>query len=171
MKNPRWFGITLLAFATLLSLFVVGTRFTDGPFELIAGGPFTTGVVATEQEPDWNFVGDVQTVEFQLQHPARSRTTWIIEHEGRIYIPCGYMNTLWGRVWKKWPIEAARDGRAILRIDKDLYARHLVRVKSSPALPAIIDKLAKKYKVPATVESVSNGSLWIFEMQGSREGI
>ena len=38
-------------------------------------------------------------------------------------------------------------------------------------MPAIVGKLAKKYKVPAMIESAPNGALWTFEMQASREGI
>jgi hypothetical protein len=29
----------------------------------------------------------------------------------------GYMNTTVGRLWKQWPAQAERDGRAVVRID------------------------------------------------------
>ena len=80
------------------------------------------------------------------------------------------MTTAWGKIWKKWPIEAERDGRAILRVDGKLYARHLVRVKTGAALESVVRKLSRKYKVPATMEAVENESLWVFEMAPSRQG-
>ncbi len=170
MKILRWFGYTLLSVALLIALLLFGTRFADGPIEILAGGPFTSGEIVTGPEPDWSFVRDTPTIEFQLENPARSRTTWIIEHEGKIYIPCGYMTTTWGKIWKRWPIEAERDGRAILRVDGKLYARHLLRVKTGPALESVVRKLSSKYKVPATMEAVENESLWVFEMAPLRQG-
>ncbi len=79
------------------------------------------------------------------------------------------MTTTWGKIWKKWPIEAEKDGRAILRIDGNLYARHLVRVKTGPALESVVRKLSRKYKVPATMEAIQSGYLWVFEMAPSRQ--
>ena len=69
----------------------------------------------------------MREVEFQLLEPARSRITWILDHEGRAYIPSGYMTTWWGRIWKQWPHEAERDPRILLRIGDSLYERRLVR--------------------------------------------
>ncbi|MBW1883986.1 MAG: hypothetical protein JRJ58_10690, partial [Deltaproteobacteria bacterium] len=111
---------------------LIGARFSDGPIEIIAGGPFTSGELVTGPEPDWSFVHDMQEVEFQLLEPARSRTTWIVEHEGKAYIPSGYMPTWWGRLWKKWPIEAEKDGRTLLRVGDKLYERQLVRIREGP---------------------------------------
>ena len=164
MKVLRWMGISLLCLVLMIAGGLFAARFADGPIEIIAGGPFTSGQTVTGPEPDWQFVTDTPTVEFQLLNPARSRTTWIIEHEGKIYIPCGYMTTAWGKIWKKWPIEAEQDGRAILRIDGKLYPRELRRVKSGPEVEAVIGKLGRKYKIPATMEAVDSGYLWLFEM-------
>ncbi|MBW2390106.1 MAG: hypothetical protein JRG89_16985, partial [Deltaproteobacteria bacterium] len=49
---------------------LIGARFSDGPIEIIAGGPFTSGELVTGPEPDWSFVHDTQEVEFQLLEPA-----------------------------------------------------------------------------------------------------
>lgn len=153
----------------LIVLVVAGTliaaRFSDGPMEIVAGGPFTSGERITE-EPDWSFIKDYDTVEFQLLDPAASRTTWIAEHEGRIYIPSGYMTTWWGKIWKQWPIQAEKDGRAILRVDGKLYDRQLVRVMGGPAVEPIMAELARKYAGGATfpMDSFTSGYLWIFEL-------
>jgi hypothetical protein len=168
-------GIALLAAAAVMVL-----RFGDGPTAMIAGGAFRSGEVWSGDEPDWSFLRDREEVEFQLLDPERSRTTWIVEHEGRIYIPSGYMKSTIGRLWKQWPPEAERDGRVLLRVDGIIYPRNLVRVKESPALPAIVSELARKYlgQVPGAatdaagrqamtdgaLAQIANDELWIFEL-------
>ena len=146
---------------------LIGARFSDGPLAIIAGGPFTTGQRVTGLVPDWSFVHDTREVEFQLLEPARSRTTWIIEHEVKAYIPSGYMTTWWGKIWKKWPHEAEKDGRILLRVDDKLYERQLVRVDTGPLLAPLTAELGRKYaggasKIP--VEAVTSGYLWLFEL-------
>ena len=74
------------------------------------------------------------------------------------------MTTTWGKLWKKWPIEAERDGRAILRVDGKLYQRQLARITIGPVLEPVVEKLSEKYAVGATVAAVHNDSLWIFEL-------
>lgn len=155
--------------------FLVAARFADGPLEIVAGGPFSSGEQYTDGEPDWTFVADIPTVEFQLMNPERSRTTWIIEHEGKIYIPSGYMTTWWGKIWKQWPIEVEKDDRAILRVNGKLYDRRMVRVTEGPELVPILKKLGVKYlgmgpdaanNAPAEqiLEPVTSNYLWIFEL-------
>ncbi len=150
----------------LIAIALIGARFADGPIAIIAGGPFTSGELVTGPEPDWSFAHDIQEVEFQLVDPPRSRTTWILEHEGRIFIPCGYMTTRWGRIWKQWPIEALEDGRAILRIGDKLYERELVRIEEGPLLAPLTAELSRKYVRGADIgpEAVTSGYLWLFEL-------
>ena len=102
----RVLGGLLALLVVAIGCLVIAARFADGPIVIVACGPFTTGELVAGPEPDWSFVRDVQEVEFQLLEPPRSRTTWILEHEGKAYIPSGYMTTWWGRIWKKWPLEA-----------------------------------------------------------------
>ena len=147
-----------------LAIFLA-TRFTDGPMGLVSGGAFSSGVVVST-EPVWRFIIDYDTVEFQLLEPARSRTTWIVEHEGRIFIPSGYMLSTVGKIWKQWPLHAQKDGRAILRVDGKLYPRQLVRITDGPELPAVLAELSRKYanNMPISTAEVESGSLWIFEL-------
>ncbi len=144
---------------------LVGARFADGPLEVIAGGPFTSGEPATE-EPDWSFAKNYNTVEFQLLEPAASRTTWLAVHEGRVFIPSGYMTTWWGKIWKQWPSQAEQDGRAILRVDGKLYDRQLVRITEGPELQPVLAELSRKYMGggPVPPDIVSSGYLWVFEL-------
>lgn len=175
MKFLKSLGAVAGALVLVVIAVLLGARFADGPLEIIAGGPFSTGESYTGPEPDWRFVADIPTVEFQLLEPARSRTTWIIEHEGKIYIPSGYMTTWWGRLWKQWPLEVEKDGRAILRVEGTLYDRRLVRVTEGPELVPIVRKLGVKYMGMSTeevegapieqlLEPVTSGYLWIFEL-------
>ena len=168
----------VLGLALAVALFSFGMRFADGPYAIIAGGEFTSGEPYRGPEPDWSFVKDREEVEFQLLDPARSRTTWIVEHEGRIYIPCGYMNSTLGRWWKQWPIEAEKDGRAVLRIDGVLYDREVVRIRDGDQLPFLLSELGRKYlqrgatlspeeqeqALAAGLKLIADGTLWIFEM-------
>ena len=160
-----WFGKLVAGIVVVVSAFFVVTRFTDGPMGIITGGAFSSGEVVSE-EPDWRYVKDYDIVEFQLLDPARSRTTWIVEHDGRIFIPSGYMLSTVGKIWKQWPLQAEKDGRAILRVDAKLYPRQLVRIKDDPVLPAVLAELSRKYTNGAQipVSEVSRGSLWIFEL-------
>ncbi|MEZ5557881.1 MAG: hypothetical protein R3E86_04960 [Pseudomonadales bacterium] len=164
MKLLRVLLGVVVGLVAVIAAVLMGARFADGPLGLIAGGPFRSGTLVSGPEPDWRFARDLNTVAFQLLDPARSRTTWIMEYDGRIYIPCGYMDTAWGRLWKHWPIEAERDGRAILRIDGKLYERRLQRLRSGPALEPVLAELNRKYAAGATPATVARDSLWLFEM-------
>jgi hypothetical protein len=169
----RWIrgtaAVLALGVATLVLLLAVA-RFADGPIAIVAGGPFRTGQPVRGPEPDWSFVRDVAEVEFQLLEPPRSRTTWILVHQGRAFIPCGYMDSRWGRLWKRWPIEAERDGRALLRVGDALYERELVRITGGPLVEPLLAELGRKYlggaQVP--VSRVASGSLWLFELAPRR---
>lgn len=161
----RWLGRLVLLGVLVVAGVFVAARFSDGPMEIIAGGPFSSGELVTGTEPDWSFAKDVDTVAFQLLEPARSRTTWIVEHEGRIFIPCGYMDTTWGRLWKRWPVQAMDQPDAILRINGKLYERTLVRITEGSILPPVLAELGRKYVGgDVSVAGVTSGSLWIFEL-------
>src|SRR5262245_42254379 len=158
-------GLLALLLVLLVGL-IVAARFAHGPIAIIAGGPFRSGEPVGGPEPDWSFVHDVKEVEFQLLEPPRSRTTWILDHEGKAYIPSGYMTTWWGKLWKQWPHEVEKDPRIILRIGNSLYERQLVRVQDGPVVAPLLAELSRKYangrEIPA--EAVTSGYLWIFEL-------
>jgi hypothetical protein len=158
-------GLIALLVVVIVGLVVVA-RFSDGPLAIIAGGPFESGELVSGPEPDWSFVHDVQEVQFQLLEPARSRTTWILDHEGKAYIPCGYMTSWWGKLWKQWPHEAEKDPRIILRIGDKLYERRLVRIQDGPVVAPLLAELSRKYaggrEIP--VDMVTSGYLWLYEL-------
>ncbi len=154
----------LILIVVLVAGVLTAARFNDGPVGVIAGGPFTTGNLHSGDEPDWSFVHDIGEVQFQSIDPERSRTSWIVEVDGRVFIPSGYMTTFWGKIWKQWPHEAEKDGRVLLRIDGTIYERHLDRIREGEILEPILAELGRKYlggDVP--MEAITSGYLWIFE--------
>ena len=168
MRIARWLGIVIGALAVLIGIVLIAARFHDGPLGMVAGGPLVAGELVTGGEPDWQFVRDIPTVELQLLSPARSRTTWILELNGKIYIPCGSMNTTVGHLWKQWPIEAMRDGRAMLRVDGKLYPRQLQRIQGGDLVAPLIEEMGRKYKLPVTASAFDSGYLWLFELAPPR---
>jgi hypothetical protein len=171
LKWTLWIlGGGALAVVLVVAGTLVAARFHDGPFggalAIVAAGPFESGEPHTGPEPDWSFVRDYATVEFQLLDPARSRTTWIMEHEGRIFIVSGYMNTWYGKIWKHWPAEAEADGRIILRVDGTLYPRRMQRVMEGDFVRPVLDELSRKYLGGAEVpmSEITTGNLWMFEL-------
>ena len=112
--------------ATLLLAF--GARFADGPIFVFPGGPFASGAVADYADVDWDSLAPVREIEFQLETPPRSRTSWFIVHENTPYIPCGFCTN---RLLKRWPRELERDDRLILRIDGMRVLGRAVRVPNA----------------------------------------
>lgn len=154
-------GLVVLAFGAVL----LAARWHDGPLGIVAGGALASGAWNADPAADLRFAHDVPTIEFQLLSPVRSRTTWVVEHEGRLFIPSGYMNGVLGKIWKHWPHEAEQDGRVVVRIDGKRYARTLVRYRGGPESAAVLAELSRKYGMPATQASLDSGDLWLFELQ------
>ena len=164
-------GLIVLIVLTVGGIFTAA-RFSDGPIEgrleIVSAGPFTSGELQSGiEEPNWDFLKEYFTVEFQLLNPSRSRTTFIMEVDGRIFIPSGYMNSTVGKIWKHWPMEAEKDGRAILRVDGKLYERSMVRINEGEILDDVLAELSRKYAggFPVSKKDVDSGNLWIFELE------
>jgi hypothetical protein len=108
---------------------------------------------------DWSFVEDVDTIELQLVKPPRSRTVWVVLHDGSAYIPCRLPGF---RLWKQWPHEALEDGRAVLRIDGRRYHGRLVKVENPSLNTALAGIVVAKYGVSADFDA---DSLWLFRLE------
>ena len=156
-------GCLLLIPVTAVVTAAAKQRFADGPNRLFSGGPLVAGELHAGPEPDWSFVEDIPTIELQLLDPPRSRRIWTQEHDGKLYVWSGYMGTMVGRMWKKWPIQAERDGRAVLRIDGRRYERRLVRIESGEVLDGITGAIRAKYPSQVTRAAVEAGDSWVFE--------
>ena len=156
---------------TLFGSLAIKANLSDGPSVLFSGGPLISGEMVTSQEPDWSFVSNVRTFELQLINPARSRTLWIVEHDGKLYLNSNYMGGIRQRLWKRWPEHAERDGRAIMRIEGKRYQRNLIRLKSGPIVDEVTQAFSEKYPVKMTPAEVAAGELWLFELAPKNQEI
>ena len=156
-------GLILIPVVALGTL-VIRSGSADGPSAFFGGGPLIAGELVTGPEPDWSFLGDVGTIELQLLEPPRSRVMWVADYDGKAYVVSGYMGNAIGRLWKRWPVQAERDGRAVLRIEGKRYERTLVRIRSgADVLEGVSAELGRKYGSgdPGLIES---GDRWLFEL-------
>lgn len=161
-------GCLALIPVTAVVTAAVKQRFADGPNRVFSGGPLVSGALHAGPEPDWRFVADIDTVELQLVDPPLSRRIWVAEHDGRLYVWSGYMATTVGRLWKRWPVQAERDGRAVIRIDGTRYERRLVRIHAGAVLDGVTAAISAKYPSRVTRAAVEAGEAWVFEA-GPRE--
>lgn len=153
----------LLIPVTAVATAAVKQRFADGPNRVFSGGPLVAGELHTGGEPDWSFVSEVSTIELQLLDPPRSRRIWTAEFDGKLYVWSGYMGTAVGRLWKRWPVQAERDGRAVIRVNATRYERQLVRIHSGDVLDGISAAIRRKYSSRTTRAAVEAGEAWVFE--------
>jgi len=165
-------GILILIPAVSYVTLRIANQDADGPSILFPGGELVSGELHTGPDPDWSFTDDVPTIELQLVNPLSSRTIFIMESDGKVYIPSGYMRSFLGRIWKEWAFQADEgDGLAVARIDGVRYERQLIRTKDPAIIEGVAAKLAAKYAGGASAEtiatiskSVADGDTYIFEM-------
>jgi len=157
-------GILVLVPVVAVGTLLLTSGFSDGASLVFGGGPLEEGELVAGPEPDWGFVRDIPTIELQLLDPPRSRLIWVLEHEGKAYVVSGYMGTGLGRLWKRWPVQAEADGRALIRIDGKRYERSLERVMTGPAAVGVAAELARKYRYSVTPEAIAAGETWVFEL-------
>ena len=175
MSVLRWIAVALAVIIFGLVGIAIGARLSDGPFDtlpfaLFQGGPLRSGELVTGPEPDWSFARDIELMELQLVEPPRSRHTWLLVHEGKLYVPCGYMTTWWGRRWKQWPHDATKDGRAVIRIAGKRYERQAVRVTDPALFRALKKEGLRKYRpgeteaLPEELPPIESMGVWYFEL-------
>jgi len=163
-------GVLILVPVVAIGTLVIRSGSADGPSAFFGGGPVIAGELVTGPEPDWSFLGDVETIELQLFDPPRSRLIWVADYDGKIYVVSGYMGNAIGRLWKRWPVQAERDGRAVVRIEGKRYERTLVRIRSgADVLEGVSAELGRKYRFggPGSIES---GETWLFELAPRNSG-
>ena len=159
-KILRFVGIGLAGLLLLVAAVALFARFQDGPTAAFPGGPLVAGEWAEPSWQDASGLAAVEEIELQLLEPARSRITWVVVHEGVAYVPCGMPNF---RLWKQWPHEAMRDGRAVVRTDGKRHRRELVRVTDEALLPSLRDELSRKYPTPPGYTD-DPGAVWFFRL-------
>ena len=162
--------IILIPLVTIVTL-KLAKQDQDGPSILFPGGELVSGELHIGPDPDWSFTDEVFTIELQLVSPLSSRTIFIMESGGKVYIFSLYMRSFLGRIWKDWAFQADKgDGLAVARINGTRYERQLIRIKEGQVIDGVAVKLATKYgggtpeAVAAIRKSVMNGDTWLFEM-------
>jgi hypothetical protein len=169
------FGLCILI---LVSITAIGTaalkaRSSDGPTHLFPGGPLTSGPLISGPEPDWRFTDQIESIELQLFDPRTSRRVWVTQYDGKIYVISSGSDTFLARLWFTWPLRAAEDGRAIVRIDGKRHRRQLRRIRSGQELDGITAALREKYSEYDAAwnrQDVEDGVLWLFELAPQIEG-
>ncbi|MBM88142.1 MAG: hypothetical protein CMQ41_16575 [Gammaproteobacteria bacterium] len=157
-------GFAILIPATVVATLWLDARGDDGPSVIFRGGVFTTGTLYQGTEPNWSFTDDIRVVELQLNETQDSRTTFIIESNGRIFVTCDYMGTPLGRAWKQWAVRAAEgSGAAELRIGNVRYERTMKRITEGPEINWVIEKKIAKYGSFINQELIASGEIWVFE--------
>jgi hypothetical protein len=155
----RWLLRLVVAVLALVALLFLGARFHDGPLGPIPGGPLEQGERAAAPVTDWSFAKDVGEVELQLASQDRSRTTWILVFDGKAYVPA----SLGSPPGKTWHLEAAKDGRAVLRIEGTRYPVTLTKLDDA-VVQVMAEKLraevARKYPNPPS----GGAGVWLFEV-------
>ena len=165
MKRIGIVGLwVLLVLVTAVSTAAIKQRFADGPNRVFSGGALVSGQLHRGAEPDWAFVNETPTIELQLLDPVQSRRIWTASVDGKLYVWSGYMNSLVGKLWKSWPVQAERDGRAIMRIEGVRYERQLVRVQSGAGLEALTALINEKYSSRTSPGAIDSGDVWMFEV-------
>ena len=165
-------GVLVLLLLTTLVTLRLKNSGADGPSVLFPGGELVSGELHTGPEPDWSFTDDIFTIELQLNDPMASRRIFVMESDGKVYVPSGYMKSFLGKLWKDWAFEADEGNNlGVARINGVRYERQLQRVTDPAIIEGVARKLAQKYaggETPETVaaisQSVADGETWIFEM-------
>lgn len=148
----RWVIRLVAFFAVVVGAVFVGARFHDGPLGPIPGGPLASGEIVTQPVDDWSFATDVAEIELQLASQTRSRTTWIVVHEGHAHVPASTEFPP-GKTWHRSALE---DGRATLRIAGKRYPVTLAKLEDAARVAAVRAVGLKKY--PNRPE----GDAWVF---------
>ncbi len=145
----------------------------DGPSVLFPGGQLVSGELHQGADPDWSFTDEVGTIELETSDPVSSRTIWVMESDGKIYVGSAYMRSMLGRLWKDWAfdVEEAGSRDAVVRIEGVRYERELIRVTDPEIVEGVTRKTAMKYFGGVTPEAVAQGmrqvaegDTWMFEL-------
>ncbi|MGH9886286.1 MAG: hypothetical protein ACREBE_12200 [bacterium] len=156
----RWLAILVGMVVLAIGSLFVAARFHDGPLGPIPGGALRSGAQVDAPVSDWKFATDVQTIEMQLANESSSRTTWILVHDGRAFIPV----SLAYPPGKRWHKAADQNGAAWIRIEGQRYPVSLTRVQDDPTRAALADVVRGKYAGPDGKGLPSDGGVWFFEI-------
>lgn len=152
MTLLRWVIRIIAVLAALVVLLFGAARLHDGPIGPIPGGALVGGELVGAPVADWSFAADVAEIELQLASQSKSRTVWIVAHDGKAYVPAATEYPP-GKTWHR---SALMDGRATLRIAGKRYPVMLAKIDDVALVATVRDVAFKKY--PAR----PGGEVWLF---------
>ena len=153
MKILKAIGVALAALVLLVVAVFVGARFSDGPLAIVPGGPLRSGEWVEADRVDWSFAADVEEIEFESG--GRSRTTWVVVHEGEAYIPC----SLGFPPGKSWHHEILERPEGVVRVDGKRYKRKFLKVEDEALYATLTELVQDKYTPPP-----GGGGSWFFHI-------
>jgi hypothetical protein len=159
MKILRWLAIAVGMIALLIGGVFAAARLHDGPLGVIPGGALRSGEVVAAPVTDWKFA-DVDTIELQLDGESSSRTTWILLHDSRAFIPA----SLSFPPGKRWHKTADQNGAAWVRVGGRQYPVTLTRVQDDATRAALIEVVRGKYLAGRTGDGSGGADVWFFEV-------
>jgi hypothetical protein len=149
------FGIGILT--------IFAARFHSGPIGPLPGGPFAEA--SSQGHLDAGSLAGLDTVEIEVGvGDPRTRTTWVVVHEGRIYVPAGAGES------KLWPAQAEKDGRLRLRADGAVHEVSARRIFDEATRRAVLEAVGRKYEIEADPESDLVKGTWLFELGAPSTG-
>lgn len=154
MKWVRRIGLALALAVAGIVVVAVGARFHDGPIGPFPGGALS-GEPVDDPDLDWSFAAEFPTIELETLAPTRSRTVWLLVHDGRLYVPSGFVRA------KRWPHHVLAHPEVVLRVEGRLYRRQAHRVTDRATLESLSAELERKYGVGFGGDYESN---WVFRM-------
>ena len=153
MRILRWFAFALGVLLVALAAVMTVARFMDGPLGPFPGGPLR-GALSSEDPGDWSFAKDQGTLELEVA--GRSRTVWFTAPGGVLYVAAAEAER------KRWPAQAAADGRVRIRIAGRLYERSAVRIEDPALAHPIAESFQSKYDVQLDEEARARA--WLFRL-------
>jgi hypothetical protein len=125
--------VALIAIALLLSFFCLRVLLAhaDGPFFVLAGGPFRSGEIVALDALDWTTLDNRHELEMEIVGAESSRVLWFSVEAGVPYVACDLDCV--GGMLERWPQQIDRDPRVVIRIDGRRADGRLVHVPHGTA--------------------------------------
>jgi hypothetical protein len=155
---PRRVLLGALAIAAAAGLVRLAAQLGGGPIGFVPGGRLA-GPLAADQDPDWGFTEEVETIQVEVRpDDPLSVTTWVFTHGGALYVAADFFNP-----WKRWPRLALTDPRVRLRIAGEIYERRAVRVDDPTLVAELRRAIGAKYDVDPN-GLAAQVDVWFFRM-------
>lgn len=137
----------------------VATTVSGGPLGMFPGGALA-GRPADGAEPPLALMAAAEEIQLELlPERPRSVTTWVVAHEGGVYVPADFLTPL-----KRWPYQVQGDDRVVLRLEETLYPRRAVRVTDEATIAALREAFARKYAIDRE-GMAARSEVWFFRME------